>query len=287
MSTPPLTILDLPHEVDRRVLVEDYVDLPAFLRGAENVREREWGNGNGKFFHIVAAQWMALASLQYVFLHQPTEVIETAKRAIKDFLLCLELGHRVEPQTSLEYFSAALAVNDRSAAQSIISAPDELLGLLDPDDPMPLLVTAIFVLFAEEDNEVRLNMEMLHGILFENPLDKAYYPMKTEMVSLYHLITSILEKDEAAFNKRLLERCQSRVGVMKEADEDDKPSIVDWTALGLVCLARDRGLTVTIEHVYLPLRIVETAYQQVLQQPPPSSTPGARVAKPTIHRRKL
>jgi hypothetical protein len=259
VPTPPLASLALPHTFDSRVLLEDYDRVLQFLRSVEKVRERERTNGNGEFFHIVAAQGLELASLQYVFKHPPTEIIETAKRGIKDFVFGLELGHPIEPMAAFEYFLAAVAVNDRPSAYVITSAPDDTLGFLDdPDDPFPLLVTAAFAFAADQDSEVDLNLELLHGILFESPLDKAYYPMKREMASLYHLMASIQSRDAAEFDRHLLERSQARVDIFNEDTDDDKPSVIDWTALGLVCFARERGLAVTAQHVYVPLAIVET-----------------------------
>ncbi len=260
MSTPPPTIPNLPHHFDRGVLLDDSVRLSSFLQAVESTRERERDNGNGGFFHIVATQWMELASLQYVFQREPAEVIESAARGIRDFLLGLEMGHAVEPLTVWQFFSAALALNDRPSAQFIITVPDEVLGFLDdPESPLPLLVTAAFVLATDQDSEVQLNLEMVHRILFEEPLDKAYYPMKAELANLYQLIAAILSRSATEFNERLLERCQIRVDRLNEDFDDDKPSVIDWTALGLVCLARARGLTTTVQHVYLPLQILEAA----------------------------
>jgi hypothetical protein len=206
----------------------------------------------------VAAQWLDLASLQYVFRHEPAEIVETVKRGLKDFVLGLELGDPVEPSATLDFFSAAIAVSDSVSAHGISGAPDETLGFLDdPDDPFPLLVTAAFVYASDLDIEAGLNLEVLHGILFETPLDKTYYPMKKEMVSLHNLMASIQSKDAAKFDEHLLERCRRRVDMFNTADEDDKPSLIDWPALALVCFARDRGLPVTFQHVYVPFAIVE------------------------------
>jgi hypothetical protein len=259
VPTPPPAIVDLPHTFDRAVLDEDYARVSQFLESVQKVREREWTNGNGQFFHIVAGQWLELASLQYVFRRDPAEIVATVRRGLKDFVLGLELGDPVEPSTALEFFSVAVAVNDSLSAHGISGAPDETLGFLDdPDDPFPLLVTAAFVYAADEDTEAGLNLELLHGILFESPLDKAYYPMKKEMASLYNLMASIQGKDAAQFDRHLLERCRRRVDIFNTNDDDDKPSVIDWPALALVCFARDRGLPVTVQHVYVPRLILET-----------------------------
>jgi hypothetical protein len=255
-----MPILHLPHAFDRGALDEDYARVLQFLKSIEKVREREWTNGNGEFFHIVAGQWLELASLQYIFNRETVEIVETAKRGLSEFIVGLELADPVEPPDTLKFFSAAVAVNDATSVQALSTAPNETLGFLDdPDDPFPLLVTAAFVFAADEDREAGLNLDMLHGILFESPLDKTYAPMKREMVSLYHLMSAIREGDAGKFDKHLLERCQARVDIFNSDDAEDKPSVIDWSALALVCTARDRGLPVSIQHPYVPLSLVDVS----------------------------
>jgi hypothetical protein len=264
LLTPSVAIRDFPHNLDREILDEEYDRLPPFLQSVENVREREWANGNGEFFHIVAAQWMELASVQYVFRHQPAEIMETVKRGLKDVVLGLELGHGVEPPTALEYFSAALAVNDLPCAQFIASAPEDLLGCLnDPDSPLPEFTRASFVLFCNQDTELQSILELLHGLLFENPEDETPPLLKSEMNNLFHLIALIHKKDTAEFNKRLLERCQIRVNILNQEVENDSPSVIDWTALGFICLARDRGLSATVQNIYLPLAVLRESAHSI------------------------
>lgn len=271
VSTPTHEILDLPHKFDQRVMAEDYVRIPPFLHSVDNVRKREWGHGNGEFFHILADQWMELASLQYAFQRQPGEIIETVKRGLNDFVQGLELGHEVIHKKALEFFAAALAVHDLPCANLIASAPEEVLGFRDPDDPLPELARTAFILFSNMETEFQSRLYFLHALLFENPLDKAYYPMKAEMANLYHLLASIQKKDSPTFNKRLLERCQMRVELFNRAagedgevedienvEDVDPPSLIDWTALGLIYFAMFRGIAVTVQHVYIPLQILET-----------------------------
>jgi len=260
MSTPDFTMRDLPHDADHVALGEDYTRASEFLGSIDDAIERERTNGNGAFFHIVADQWMELASLQYLFKQSPEIVTDTAKQGLQFFMEGLELGHPLVLSTVLDYFSAAVALNDPATAHDIASAPEKFLGLLDdPGHPLQLLVTAAFVLSVSDDDEARQNAELLRSILFESPLDKKYYPMKKEMAGLYNPIVSILDRDAAEFNRHLMARCEWRAEMFNQDTEGEKPPVVDWPALGLVCFALDRGLEVTTRHVYVPLSILEAS----------------------------
>ncbi len=258
---PSTTALKLPNKFDPRVFDDGIKRIPAFLHNADHAREREMTNGNGDFFFIVAEQWMALASLQYVFLINPEDIVQTVKSGLKDFLTALELVRPIEPLTALDYFSAAVAVNDMHGAHFITGVPDEVIGFLDdPDSPVPVVVANLFALLADQDTEMNSSLEYLHGLLFEYPCDVEFLPVKAELDNLYYLVASLVVRDADAFDKHLRERYRIRVEALeRDADEYDIPPVIDWTALGLLQFARDRNMAVSSSHVYVPAKLLELA----------------------------
>lgn len=253
-------ILELPHAIDENLLTEDLRQVIEFLRSVETARERELNHCHGEFFHILANQWMDLASLHYLFQHAKLEIVHAAKHGVNEFILGLELGGEVEPFQALEFFASAVAIDEMACAHFITSAPEESLGFhYDPASPQPILVNAAFALLANEDSLLEPGLDTLDGLLIRHPEDIEPPPNKTVLDNLYYILSAIKNRDAAAFNSRIDERCQIRAAQWGPDAVDDPPRVIDWLALGLVRFARERGLGVTTEHVYVPLQIIEAS----------------------------
>jgi hypothetical protein len=121
----------------------------------------------------------------------------------------------------------------------------------------------VFALDGEHDAEARLNAEMLHEMLTARPLDKSYQPAKRELSNLLALLACILEGDREGFHEALLERCELRREALADASGDASLSIIDWVALALACLAADRGMSVSVDHAYLPFVLLEASKRLV------------------------
>ena len=253
------TISELPNEFDPLVFDEGLKRIPAFLRNADKARERELASGNGEFFFIVAEQWIEQASLLYFFQRSPTEILESAESGLNDFVKSLELGYSVNPLTALLFFSVAVVIDNRPMARFIATAPEAILGFLDdPDSPVPVSVQIVFELLVNQDHKVHHDLEYLHSLLFELPYEIEYKLVKPELDNLYHLIASLVDQDESAFNKNLHDRCRIRIeSLNRDLDEFDIPPLIDWTALGLIQFARDRKIKTNISHVYFPVELLD------------------------------
>lgn len=158
------------------------------------------------------------------------------REAVTAFVGVVEIGYRPTAWDLWTWTLAALAVEDRPAAEFLSTAPEEDWQSYDCRSLfwLPMQVLAVFEMIRGNETESARWVGALHDKVFEDPLPEAVHA--PELRNVQQILDAIHRRDASAFSARLAERPAARA---KSASPLDG---FDFEALGLRALAKRRGL---------------------------------------------
>lgn len=230
-----------------------------YLEEHEPQRESEFLRGNGEGFRMLGDQRLVQGMIGYLYDMPLPEVAHHLRKGLADIRIAFELKAALHAWQVWDYFLYAAAVNDRPLAHSLASMPEDVWWNREIK-PVPWLirqVKAAFAIYRKEETVASRHLHDLHVLTFKEELPPELQPNLPEIRNYYRLLESILKKDSVVFNKSLEERTEIRADSFRRGGTIAPIALLDLHGLGLSRMARDRGISVTIQHVYLPLELLD------------------------------
>lgn len=173
----------------------------------------------------------------------------------------LAIEHGFEPHAWYinDYLHEAIAVNHPLLAQRLTNLRQEDWDT-DRIRPVNWLVTQIKLvmeMYAGRDEKLASLIETNRKGLFEEKLAPELEVDLPMMRNMYHLLRALAKRNEPAFNKHLAERMPLREAHFTRGGTIAPIALIDVHALALCRIARNRGLTPSASHVYLPLELLD------------------------------
>lgn len=168
-------------------------------------------------------------------------------------------AHHLNPWEINDWLHIAMAVGHRGLAEALIGIRVEAWNTRDirPANWLILRLRIVMDLWRGDERQVSFLLEQERVGIFIDRLPEELEPDLPEMRNVHHLLKALAAKDAAGFNARLAERMAIRASHYIRGGTVAPIACIDVHGLALCRLARDRGITPTVDHVYLPYGIMD------------------------------
>lgn len=250
-------MISLPHHPDPSRLVDTLAKLDTAL---ELLRDADATPA----LALVSEQLVLRALVDHVQEARPAQTIEGIRKGLVAYSAALEKGHAPSPREVWDHLLRALAINDLSHAQLIASIPVELWE--QPENlalyPLMFQLKALLALLRHDEPESSRWVGASHAMAFEDPPSESLKLELEDIRNVHQLLDALHKKDAPVFNAAMMLRMTLRAKSFTRNGRNSPLGFLDLHGLGLCALARDRGVTVTVRHVYLPLELLDAARKQ-------------------------
>ena len=250
-------MISLPHAPDPSRLADTRARLDAALKIFKDTDA-------APLLALTSEQRILLALLEHAEGARPVETVARIREGLVSFSAALEKGHQPEPREVWDHFLEALAINDISHAQLIASTPTELwekplnLALY----PRMFQLKAVIALLHHDEGESARWIGSCYAAAFEDQPTEATKFELEDLRNMHQVLAALHKKAATAFHTAMQQRMTLRAVSFSRNGRNSPLGFIDLHGLGLCALARDRGMTVTVRHVYLPLELLDAAGKQ-------------------------
>ena len=225
-----------------------------FIDACVPCKEKALVSKQASLFAHLANYWLFRGMLEYVKQKSHVEVSYSFREGLKEMAVALELGHKFDRSEIRNYFFIALIVNDRSAAHFLASLPEYVV---ERHGIYSLQTFILFLIFRSEESRAKAFLEILDGFSFTPSLLKEPVEKREDVQNLYRLIESVVKQSVSEFNRSLLCYVKTPRNGIEGKYTGSNLHFPDLTGLAICRLARDRGMTVTVDHPCLPLALLD------------------------------
>jgi hypothetical protein len=234
-----------------------------FVHQCELVRKYALGYKDANFFTKLAYQRAFLSQVRYIQGALSSQVIDSLRQALQDFIIGFEFGYPTEAIEINNWFYRSLVVNDLSLTHFLAALPDELWPY---GDAFPRFQAhwGFGQLRGQKERALQV-LEVLYGLLSgsdDEPVpNEEEQQVRQLQKNSYHLMQAICVKDASSLITYLHERVRLRPIMPVEGARYELFQPLDLLGLGLCRLANLGGMTVNIEEPSLPMALLEVRNQ--------------------------
>lgn len=250
---------NLPHHASLALFPEMNKRVRQFLEDGAARRDEKREAKDSEFFRLLAEQWIVRGCLDYLEEQAPATVVRHIRTGLREFQTALEIGHAPNPWEMWEYFLSALAVSDRAGAHLIASHPEDAWAVRQSDalDWLVVQSKVAFALFRGEETEAARRLADLKAFVFDHPLSPGFKDDLPEIQNCHRILEGLHARNGANVNRELTQRMELRAQSFRRHGANAPIGAIDLPGLGLCRLARERGLSVAVAHVYVPLALLD------------------------------
>jgi hypothetical protein len=211
------------------------------------------------FFKALATACFIEGYTDYLVNEPLSKVISRLRRACDHAAQALQFGFQAHVWNINDYLHEAIAVNHHALADTIIHMRQEEWDT-NRIRPVNWLITRIRIvmdLYEGKEAELKVLLENERKGLFEEELPSELTPDVPEMRNFYELLKALVERNEKAFNQALAARMPIREQRYTVGGTIAPIALLDVHGLALCRLARQRALYPKIDHVYMPLEVLD------------------------------
>lgn len=253
---PPSGFRPMPHQPDHQSLLRVHDDADERVESTRGKTERIREPNELSTF---ADQALIVGLTDYYRMRPTGEVVSALRYGLRLKRDAIARGCRLHAWDIHDLFCYAVAVDARPLIADLLALGHQTWDH-DRIRPVPWLRTQILILFAlverRRQDASRL-VDDLRVALFVDKLPSELEPDLPLMRNWYRLLRALVDLEGDTFNQNLAERMELRAAHFRAGGTIAPIALCDLHGLALCRIARDKGLTVTVQHVYLPLELLE------------------------------
>jgi hypothetical protein len=254
-------VLTMPHDPDKRSVDIAREAALGFVDAEGGRADAARAARDHRFLWDLSQQWLIVGLTDHWYKRPLSAVAFALRRGLVLAGEAIAAGYPAHAWDVSYRFLEAVALRVDGVAQRLIELHPEVWDHagIKPVHWLVLRIRCGFALYRDRDQDLDRLLDDLQVAVFVDQLPAELADDLPELRNAYWLLKSLRMRDAAAFDRHLGERMAIRAASFRRGGAIAPMALCDLHALGLCRFARQRGMAVTVEHVYLPLGLLDEA----------------------------
>lgn len=262
LTCPPVEhpdVLTMPHNPDKGSLdvMRDFARETVVKRADKIVAAR--AQRDARFFWDLCSQWLIIGLTDYWYKRPLPEVARSLRQGLTFAGEAITFGYPAHAWDIFHTFLKAEAVDDRRLAEQIMALAEGAWNRnqIKPVHWLILQIRCCFALHRDKDRELDPILADLHQAIFVDKLPSELERDLPVMHNFWRLLRAVRLRDAPDFNRQLAERAALLTTSFRQGGGIAPTALCDLHVLGLCRFAKQRGMPLTAQHVYLPFALLD------------------------------
>lgn len=262
-STPDLPLAppmrDMPHQPHRRSLMMPRDAAAKFVQQSGDKRAEAVAKRGSDFLRTFASQHLILAFTDH-WLSEPAASIRSHLIAAAQAQLeALRLGWHPNAWEIFDCLHLGIVCAMPELPKALVAAAINAFAdeRIRPIDFLSWLNLSVLDMERGDDHQLLTHMHNLHDALFnrEQPIE-----MESELPlwkASFEVLHALRHRQADSFNRTLVQRETERIRHYRRGGSSAPIALFDLHGLAWCAMAKRRGITPAIDHIYLPLAVLD------------------------------
>jgi len=262
LTCPPAEhpdVLTMPHNPDKRSVdvSRDYARETVAKRADQIASARE--QRDGRFFWDLCSQWLIVGLTDYWYKRPMNDVARSLRQGLSFAGEAITFGYPAHAWDVFHTFLKAEVVDDRRLAEQIMALAEGAWNRnqIKPVHWLVLQIRCCFALHRNNDRELDPVLADLYQAIFVEKLPSELDVDLPVMHNFWRLLRAVRLRDGQDFNLQLAERAALVAASFRQGGGIAPIALCDLHVLGLCRFAKQRGMPLTVQHVYLPFALLD------------------------------